>query len=482
MAMPPMQKAGDVSWEIPTAYKEGMRVPAKIYATAKLIQEMDQGVFNQVTNVACLPGIQKYAYCMPDGHWGYGFPIGGVAAFRTDEGIISPGGIGFDINCGVRLIRTSLTEGDVRPKLKELLNLLFDMVPAGVGVKGSISVSNQQLKEVMVEGARWCIPHGYGWEKDLEHIEDYGTIGWADPSKVSSRAMARGAEQLGTLGSGNHYLEIQKITNVFNQEVATALGIGQEGQICVMVHCGSRGFGHQVGTDYIRVFDSAMRKYGIRVNDRELVCVPFSSPEGQDYFKAMACAANNAFANRQAITHFVRQAFSQVLKRSPEEMGMELVYDVAHNIAKVEKHKIDGVMLDVVVHRKGATRCFGPSREEIPRAYRELGQPVIVGGSMETGSCVLVGTDKAMEETFGSTCHGSGRTMSRAAAKKQVWGEKLQKEMEQKGILVKAASMSGLAEEAGFAYKNLTDVVDTMDTAGISKKVILLKPIGNIKG
>lgn len=478
-----IKKISDYVWEIPASEKEGMLVPARIYATEKLIGEMDRGVFEQVTNVACLPGIQKYSYCMPDGHWGYGFPIGGVAAFSLDNGVISPGGIGFDINCGMKLIRTDLTVEEVQPRIRELIDVLFKAVPAGVGSKGFVRLQVEEFKQIMVRGVDWCIDKGYGWEHDRERIEEYGCIPGTDPSKVSEKAISRGISQLGTLGSGNHYLEIQVATpeKIFDKSVAKVFGIFED-QILVTVHCGSRGFGHQVATDYLRVFDAAMKKYGIVVRDRELACAPFNSPEGQDYYKAMACAANMAFANRQVIVHRVREGFSKVFGREPEELGMDIIYDVAHNVAKIETHEVDGVERELLVHRKGATRCFGPGRKEIPEIYRKVGQPVIVGGSMETGSYLLVGSEKAMRETFGSTMHGSGRTMSRAAAKKKVIGSELKKKMEEEGIIVRAVSMAGLAEEAGFAYKNISEVVDTMELAGVSRKVVGLRPIGNIKG
>ena len=479
-----INKISDWVWEIPKSEKEGMRVPARIYASDVLFENMDKGVFEQITNVACLPGIQKYALCMPDGHWGYGFPIGGVAAFDTENGIISPGGIGFDINCGMRLITTDLKINEVKPRLPELINELFRVVPAGVGSKGVIKASVSQLKDIMRRGAEWCIENGYGWPQDLQRIEEGGHIPGADPSKVSEKAITRGINQLGTLGSGNHYLEIQLVTteNIFDEKIAKVFGIKEKDQIVIMVHCGSRGFGHQVATDYLRVFDKAIKKYDMTVRDRELACAPFKSPEGSDYYKAMLCAANSAFANRQIITHRIRESFSKVFDTNAEKLGIEIVYDVAHNIARVERYKIDGKEKEVLVHRKGSTRSFGPGRKELPEIYREVGQPVIVGGSMQTGSFLLTGTEKAMEETFGSTMHGAGRTMSRSAAKKMVRGDQLMRTMAENGILVKAASMPGLAEEAGIAYKDISEVVETMDTLGISKKVVKLKPIGNIKG
>ena len=478
-----IKQISEVVWEIPKSYKKGMQVPARIYATKKLLQDMDAGVFDQITNVACLPGIQKYAMCMPDGHWGYGFPIGGVAAFDADNGVISPGGIGFDINCGMKLLTTNLTFKEIQPKLHLLVDTLFKTVPAGVGCKGFVKLNKQEFKEVVEDGVKWCVKNGYGWKEDLERTESNGKIEWADSSKISEKSISRGINQLGTLGSGNHYLEIQvaHAKEIFDERLAKKFGIFSD-QVVIMFHCGSRGFGHQVATDYLKTFSDVMPKYGIKVLDRELACAPFQSKEGQDYYKAMACAANMAFANRQVILHRVREAFESVFNRKAEDMEINLIYDVAHNIAKVEEHKIDGKKKKLIVHRKGATRCFGPGHPELAKIYQETGQPVIVGGSMETGSFLCVGTEKAMTETFGSTMHGSGRTMSRTKAKKMVRGENLQKEMEQHGIYVKSVSMSGLAEEAGFAYKSISEVVDTMDIAGISKKVVGLKPIGNVKG
>lgn len=466
--------------EIPASEKEGMRVPARIYATDTILTDMDSGVFEQVTNVACLPGIRRYALCMPDGHWGYGFPIGGVAAFDPDEGIISPGGVGYDVNCGMRLIRTDLTLSDVKPRLSHLMTELFRKVPAGVGSRGSVRLNRRDFDDVMRKGAKWCVEGGYGWTEDLERIEERGCLGGADPSNVSDRAVERGYSQLGTLGAGNHYLEVQVVSNdrIFDLETAAAFGITGHEQIVVMVHCGSRGFGHQIASDYLKSFEKAMRRYGMTVKDPQLACAPFRSPEGQDYFSAMNCAANSAFANRQVITHHIREAFTTVFGSSAEELGMHLIYDVAHNIAKLERYA-EG---DLVVHRKGSTRAFGPGRPELPELYRQTGQPVICGGSMETGSYLLVGTERAMQETFGSSMHGSGRTMSRGQAKKMVSGEQIRKQMEQRGIMVKAVSVSGLAEEAGLAYKNISDVVETVDLAGITKKVAELRPIGNIKG
>lgn len=475
-----VNRVTDYVWEIPVTEKDGMQVPARMYASDTIMRDMDGGVFEQVTNVACLPGIRRYALCMPDGHWGYGFPIGGVAAFDLRDGVISPGGVGYDVNCGMRLIRTDLTLDDVQPRLDLLMTELFRKVPAGVGSRGFVRVSRQEFDDIMCRGARWCIERGYGWHEDLDRIEERGCISGADPSKVSEHAVERGHNQLGTLGSGNHYLEVQVVSNdrIFDPKTAAALGITGHDQIVVMVHCGSRGFGHQVASDYLKTFERAMRRYGITVKDQQLACAPFRSVEGQDYFAAMNCAANSAFANRQVITHQIREAFASVFGRSAEELGMHLIYDVAHNIAKVERFE-EG---ELVVHRKGATRAFGPGHPELPELYRHTGQPVICGGSMETGSYLLVGTEQAMHETFGSTMHGSGRKMSRTQAKRTVRGEQLKRTMAERGIIVKAVSMSGLAEEAGIAYKNISDVVETVHLAGITKKVAELRPIGNIKG
>lgn len=413
-----------------------------------------------------------------------GAPVGAVAAFDVAEGIISPGIVGFDICCGMRLISTNLLYKEVKPKIKDIVNRLFVKVPAGVGVKGKISLKRKDVLDVMQSGAKWCVENGYAWKEDIERIEERGCIAGAEPKYVSEKAIGRSMNQLGTLGSGNHYLEVQVIRaeNIYDKEIASKFGVHSNEQMMVMVHCGSRGTGHQIATDYLKEFGEAMPKYKIKVPERDLACAPFQSEEGQKYYAAMACAANNAFANRQVITHNVRGAFAEVFGRSAEEMEMNLIYDVAHNIAKLEEHKVGGKMKKLVVHRKGSTRGFGPGHEELAPVFRKTGQPVIVGGSMETGSYVCVGTQKAMDETFGSTMHGSGRTMSRTKAKGLVKGEALQREMEARGIYVKSASYAGLAEEAGIAYKDISEVIATMDEIGISKKVFSLKPVGNVKG
>ena len=479
-----IKRVRDGIWEISPDYKKGMLVPARIFATEKLLNEMDDGVFDQVTNVACLPGIQNHSYCMPDGHWGYGFPIGGVAAFDLDEGVISPGGLGFDLNCGMRLITTSLSYKDVKPKLKQLIDHLFRTVPAGVGKRGSVKLTVAEFKDLMTTGVKWCVENDMGWEEDIKRIEEHGCIKGADSDKVSEKAIRRGISQVGTLGSGNHYLEAQITTaqGIFDEKVAKAFGITFPDQVVIMIHCGSRGFGHQVATDYLRIFESSMESFGIKVKDRQLACAPFRSKIGQDYYAAMACAANMAFCNRQVIVHRVREAFSRIFGEDAEDLGMHIVYDVAHNIGKIEEHRVDGKKKKVLVHRKGSTRSFGPGHPELIPKYREVGQPVIIGGSMETGSYLLVGTETSMKETFGSTAHGSGRTMSRTKAKRIVRGDQLQRSMEKRGIYVRAASMAGLAEEAGLAYKDISEVVKACELSGISRKVVALKPVGNVKG
>lgn len=480
-----LERISDTVWEIPASYKQGMRVPARIYGTEKLIREMDDAVYDQVTNVAMLPGITKYALCMPDGHFGYGFPIGGVAAMDIEQGgVISPGGIGFDINCGMRLVVTNLTYNEVKPYIKQVIDRLYQRVPAGVGSTGFIKLSRSEFRQVVEEGVGWCVRNGYGWEEDLELIEENGCLKGADASKISEKAIDRGFNQIGTLGSGNHYLEIQvaRQENIFDPELARTLGITLPDQVVVMFHCGSRGFGHQVATDYLQTFLKVMEsKYGIKILDRELACAPFNSPEGQAYFAAMQCGINMSFVNRQVILHRVREVFSDIFSSSAEDLGMHMVYDVAHNTAKLERHIVAGKERSLLVHRKGATRAFGPGMADVPERYRAIGQPVIIGGSMETGSYLLVGVPTG-NQSFFSTAHGSGRTMSRTKARKTWDGKTLQKQMQARGIYVRSSSWSGLAEEAGGAYKNVDDVIQAAELAGISKRVVRLTPIGNIKG
>lgn len=474
----------DTLYEIPAGYKKGMRVPARIYASEQLIRAMDDAVLDQLTNVCFLPGIIKHALCMPDGHSGYGFPIGGVAAIDPDHGVISPGGIGFDINCGVRLMATSLTLEEVKPVLKELVRALFTRVPSGVGSDGVVRFGKDRLDEAMVLGARWAVENGYGETGDLDYIEEEGCMKHADPAAVSERARERGRDQIGSLGSGNHYCEIQVATreNVFDAPLAREFGIVRDNQIMVMIHSGSRGFGHQIATDYLKRFLSVMHgKYGLSMPDRELACAPFRSEDGQAYFKAMNCAINYAFLNRQMIMHTVKNVFCDLFKKSPAECGLRLVYDVCHNTAKLETQVVDGRERELLIHRKGATRAFAPGMEGVPGRYRSAGQPVLIGGSMETGSYLLVGVPTGAESFF-STCHGSGRVMSRHQARSTFDGRELQKRMEERDIFILTSSFPGLAEEAGGAYKNVDEVVGATEQAGLSRVVARLVPIGNIKG
>ncbi len=478
----PLRKIGDCIWEIPKGARAGMRVPAIILADEVLLDKMKRDrTLEQAANVACLPGIYKYSIVLPDGHQGYGFPIGGVAAFDAEEGVLSPGGVGYDINCGVRLLRTNLRYEDVKPKLRELVDTIFRLVPSGVGSRGLIRLSISELNKVLDEGVDWAISKGYGWAEDREHIEENGHMVTADSSKVSDRAKQRGAAQLGTLGSGNHFLEIQVVDKIYDPKIAKVFGIEEEGQVTVMIHTGSRGLGHQVASDYLRIMESAMRRYGIRPPDRELASVPAKSREAQDYFAAMSAAANFAWTNRQLITHWVREAFKRVFG-SIENIGLEIVYDVAHNIAKLEEHIVDGKRVKVYVHRKGATRAFPAGRPEIPKDYRSVGQPVLIPGSMGTASYVLVGTQKAMEMTFGSAPHGAGRVMSREEAVRRWRGREIVEMLEQRGIIVRAASMRVAAEEAPGAYKDVDRVAEVAHKVGISKKVVRLRPIGVAKG
>jgi tRNA-splicing ligase RtcB len=477
-----LEKVTNYKWMIPKGYKSGMRVPGIIYASEGLIKSIIQDQApEQVANVATLPGIQVYSLAMPDIHWGYGFPIGGVAAMDTESGVISPGGVGYDINCGVRILLTNLTKREIEPYLDSLLNAIFRNVPSGVGSKGKVRVSQSELKEVMIKGARWAVERGFGWQEDLERIEEEGSMKGANPDKVSRRAIERGMPQLGTLGSGNHFLEIQVVEKVFNPGVARVFGIF-EGQVTVMIHTGSRGFGHQIADDYIKVMMNAMRKYNIQLPDRQLACAPFKSPEAQDYFGAMVSGANFAWANRQMITHWVRESFEQVFRKSAEELGLHILYDVAHNIAKIEEHEIDGRRKRVVVHRKGATRAFPANSPYVPKIYRTVGQPVLIPGDMGTASYVLVGDPRAMKETFGSTCHGAGRVLSRKAALRATRDRSVRKEMLARGIKVRASTESTLREEIPEAYKDIDVVVDVVEKAGISKKVAKMRPLGVVKG
>ncbi len=476
-----LKKITDYKWELPKGYKSGMRVPAYFYISRKLMQILERDAVEQAANVATMPGIQMASLVMPDVHVGYGFPIGGVAAFDVNEGVVSPGGVGFDINCGVRLLRSNLTVDEVRPKIKKLIDELFVAVPSGVGSEGRLRVSDRELDEIFAVGAKWAVENGYGYEEDLKHCEENGALPGGKPEVVSKKARDRGRPQLGTLGSGNHFLEVQYVDKIYNEKAAKVMGL-EEGMVTVMIHCGSRGLGHQVCTDFLEVLDRAVRKYGIKLPDRQLACAPINSREGQDYFGGMAASANYAWCNRQIITHWTRETFQKVFGMSEEDLGMDLIYDVAHNIAKFEEHRVDGKKVKVCVHRKGATRAFGPGHKDIPSDYRDIGQPVLIPGSMGTPSYVLIGTQKAMEETFGSTCHGSGRVMSRAAAKRRLRGSVVKQKLEQRGIYVRATQGALLAEEAPEAYKSSDDVVDVVHRAGISTLVAKLLPLGVAKG
>lgn len=479
----PLERIDKYIWRIPK-YRSGMRVPGVVFADEDLLEKMKTDkTLEQCANVAHLPGIYKYSITLPDGHEGYGFPIGGVAATDYEEGVISPGGVGYDINCGVRLLATNFSEKDVRPKLSELATVIFHNVPSGLGShRKDFTVSMNELDKITREGIPYLVDKGYGWPEDIEHCEERGCMPGANPEKVSSTAKRRGAPELGTLGSGNHFLEIQKVDRIFNEKVAKALGITHEGQVTVMIHTGSRGYGHQICSDYLRVMERAVHKYHIELPDRELACAPGPSPEAQDYYQAMACAVNYAFANRHMITHWVRQSFEQVFKSSADKLGLRTVYDVAHNIAKIEEHTVDGKTVKVWVHRKGATRAFPPGHKDVPADYRSLGQPVIIPGSMGTSSWVLVGTPRAMELTFGSTAHGAGRMLSRAAATRRFTGGEIRRQLESRGIVVRAASMTVLAEEADPAYKNVDRVAEVSNAVGIATFVARLVPIAVVKG
>ena len=476
------KKIGENQYQIDADPNLGMNVPVKIYADEPLLQKMlSDRTIMQARNVASIPGIVSHSVVLPDGHEGYGFPVGGVAAMDAEEGMISPGGVGYDINCGVRLLRSNLTEQTVRSKLKDLVNDLFSSIPSGVGSKGAVRLTNSELDEVLVNGVNWAIEHGYGSSNDSDVCEENGKIANADPNKVSDKARKRGAPQLGSLGSGNHFLEIQKVAEIHDEEAANRMGI-KEGTITVLIHCGSRGFGHQVCSDYLRVAEQAMEKYNISLPDRELACVPNNSEEGESYRKAMFAALNFAWSNRQMITHWTRKSFERVFDQTESDLDMKLVYDVAHNIAKVEKHKVDGQERKLVVHRKGATRAFPSHRDEIPSKYRDLGQPVLVPGSMGTSSWILLGKSNSMNLSFGSTAHGAGRTMSRSKARRNFTEDYVKKSLNDKGIFIKALTRDGVVEETPEAYKDVDSVVNVSHNLGIATKVAKLVPIGVIKG
>ncbi|WP_101476686.1 RtcB family protein [Candidatus Nitrosotalea bavarica] len=477
------KKIREMEYRIEADPSKGMKVPVTIYADEKLLQKMlTDRTIQQAINVSTIPGVLKHVVVLPDGHEGYGFPVGGVAAMDAKEGMISPGGVGYDINCGVRLIKTNLTEKEVRPRLRDLVSELFTSIPSGVGSKGAVRLSSSDLDEVLVKGVQWAVDHGYGSKDDADVCEENGQIKNADPSKISPTARKRGAPQLGSLGSGNHFLEVQRVDQIHDKEAAKKMGIFNEGQITVLIHCGSRGFGHQVCSDYLRVSEQALSKYKINLVDRELACVPNSSEEGESYRRAMFAALNYAWSNRQMITHWTRKAFERVFKQTESDLDMKLIYDVAHNIAKVEKHKIDGELRSVVVHRKGATRAFPQGREEIPKKYRDIGQPVFIPGSMGTGSWILLGKPNSMDLSFGSTAHGAGRMMSRSAARRDFTESQVQKTLSDKGIFIKALTREGVVEEAPEAYKDVDAVANVSHELGIATKVAKLVPIGVIKG
>ena len=480
----PLERVDDYTWRIPKSYKPGMRVPGIVLADADLLEKMRRDrTLRQLCNITHLSGIYKHAIVLPDGHEGYGFPIGGVAATDREDGVVSPGGVGYDINCGVRLLTTNLSEKDVRPKINELINIIFKNVPSGLGSRRrDFRLTSHQLNHLIDGGVQWIIDQGVGWPDDIKHCEEEGYMEAANSEKVSSRAKERGLPQCGTLGSGNHFLEIQMVDKIYNPQVAKAFGVTHEGQVTVMIHCGSRGFGHQVCSDYLHVMERAVRKYKISLPDRELACAPGNSKEAEDYYQAMACAVNYAFSNRQMITHWVRRSFEQIFKRPADKFGLDLVYDVAHNIAKIEEHKVDGQRRKVWLHRKGATRAFPPGHEEVAADYRLTGQPVIIPGSMGTHSWLLVGAPKSMEVSFGSTAHGAGRTMSRSAAKRKFWGEDVKEDLRERGIFVRSASKSILAEEADSAYKDVDRIVEISDRIGIATRVVRLAPMAVVKG
>lgn len=471
-----LKPIGANAWEITP--QEGMHVPAIIYANEALLREMDEKVYTQVTNVARLPGIVRASYAMPDAHWGYGFPIGGVAAFDADQqGVVSAGGVGFDISCGVRCLHTGLVREQVLRVQRRLADTLFRQIPAGVGSTGSIRLDSAAMDAMLRGGAQWAVEHGYGEPQDLLRIEEGGCMGGARPECVSDQAKRRQRDEMGTLGSGNHYLEVQYVAEIYDPDVAAGLGLHLE-DVVVSIHCGSRGLGHQIGTEFLRTMALEAPRYGIRLPDRELACAPLRSPLGEAYLGAMRAAINCALANRQIITHLAREAFAEVLP----EARLTLLYDVSHNTCKLEEHEVDGEVRRLFVHRKGATRAFGPDHPEIPAEFRAIGQPVLIGGSMGTGSYVLVGTRAAKELSFGSSCHGAGRSMSRNQATKQWRGRELVDQLEREGILIRSPSLRGVAEEAPGAYKDVSAVVDAADVAGLSKKVARLKPLVCIKG
>jgi tRNA-splicing ligase RtcB (3'-phosphate/5'-hydroxy nucleic acid ligase) len=481
MSLEKLRRIDEYRLEVPRDYKPGMNTNGIIFVDSRLERSLEIKSVEQVANIASLPGIVGPALAMPDIHTGYGFPIGGVAAFDIEDGIISPGGVGYDINCGVRLMRTGLKRDKVSARIKDLVDLLYNEIPAGVGSKGRLKLGPEDEKKILLKGARWAVEQGYGTAADLEMTESHGCIEGADPGLISKKAYERGRAQQGTLGAGNHFIEVQYIDEIFDEKIANELGL-YIGHVTVMIHTGSRGFGHQVCTDFLGVMEEAARRYDIRLNDRELACAPIKSSEARDYLAAMRAAANYAWANRQCIMHWTREAFIRFFRMNPAQLGMGLVYDVAHNIAKVENHTIDGRMRKVMVHRKGATRAFPAGHPELPDAYRHIGQPVILPGDMGRASYVLVGAEKAMTETFGSAGHGAGRVMSRTQAIKKAKGRAVWRELEDVGVIVRANSRETLAEEMPEAYKDVAEIVNVIQGAGIAKQVARLRPMGVVKG
>ncbi|HWQ67718.1 MAG TPA: RtcB family protein [Methanospirillum sp.] len=473
-----IKRCGDLEWEVPIGFVDGMRVPGRFFLSDALTGTLEDGAVKQLANVATMPGIIRHSLAMPDIHWGYGFPIGGVAAFDYQTGVISPGGVGFDINCGVRLLTTPLSADDLLKK-KEILDKLYDAVPVGVGARSSLRLTNKQLEAMMTDGAAWAVDEGYGGADDVTHCEEGGAMTGADPAHVSQKARSRGVPQSGTLGAGNHFLEIQIASEIYDSDAAKVYGV-EEGQVCIMVHCGSRGLGHQVCTDHLQILERAVERYKIDLPDRQLACAPLTSPEGKAYYAGMAAAANYAWANRQMITHQIRTVLVSMCGIGYDDT--RLVYDVAHNVAKIEEHDVDGRQTKVCVHRKGATRAFGPGCPDLPSDYASTGQPVIIPGSMGTSSYLLKGTLEAMSRTFGSTCHGAGRVLSRSQAKKNIAGGKVREDLGRSGILVRAPHDGAIAEEAPDAYKPSCEVVSVVDRLGISRLVVRFDPIGVIKG
>jgi tRNA-splicing ligase RtcB len=478
----PLERIDEYRWRIPVTHQRGMKQPGLIYADEEMLKQIrgDQAL-QQVANVAHLPGLLGPSMAMPDIHWGYGFPIGGVAGMDAEAGVISPGGVGYDINCGVRLVRTDLILSDIQNHLRDLVMRMYQNVPCGVGSYGKLKLSGKDEASVLRDGSAWAVKHGYGWAEDVDLTEQKGCIGGADPSALTARALERGRPQLGTLGAGNHFLEIQVVEEIYNPAIAEAFGLRQ-GQITVMIHTGSRGLGYQACDDSLDQMVRAMTKYKISVPDKQLACAPANSPEGRQYFAAMAASANYAWTNRQLILHWVRESFEQVIGQPAERLGMHMVYDVAHNVAKIEDHVVDGIPRKVIVHRKGATRAFAPGHPDVPEKYRSVGQPVLIPGDMGTASYVMAGTQTAMEETFGSTCHGAGRMLSRHAAIRAMKGRSVRSELEAKGIIVMSRSRETLSEEAPEAYKRIDDVVHIVHQAGLSRKVARMRPLGVVKG